>query len=323
MIRLSIIIPVYNVDKYLENCIDSILKQKLHDYEIILVDDGSTDDSGLICDKYSKKNEFVKVIHKENGGLSDARNAGIKRAIGEYLMFVDSDDYINEEENLNEIYKYLEYDIIQYKMLYYYEKSKKKKLLKDLTLNNSKNVLDVLREKVKNGELSISACDKIVRRDLIIKNNLFFEKGLLSEDIDWSLRLYLLINSIYTINLNLYVYRQDREGSITNTGNNKSIVSLYNIIKRWKKYSYPSEEIKNIFLNYLAYQYAILITIVNKNNCSKKIKKEIYSMKDILKYSENYKVKKCNLVINYLGFEIGIYILKLYLKLKNKGLIKL
>lgn len=92
---LSVIVPVYNVEKYLARCIDSILKQSYSDLEIILVDDGSTDNSGKICDQYREIDDRIVVIHKQNGGLSDARNVGMKKANGQYLAFVDSDDFIH------------------------------------------------------------------------------------------------------------------------------------------------------------------------------------------------------------------------------------
>ena len=94
--EISIIVPVYNVEKYLKRCIDSILNQSFTDFELILVDDGSTDNSGEIIDEYAIKDERIKVIHKENGGLSSARNVGIEYSKGNYIAFVDSDDYINK-----------------------------------------------------------------------------------------------------------------------------------------------------------------------------------------------------------------------------------
>ena len=94
---ISVIVPVYNVEKYLNRCIHSILKQTYKNFELILVNDGSTDNCGKICDEYSKKDNRIKVIHKDNGGLSDARNTGIESASGEYIMFVDSDDYISSK----------------------------------------------------------------------------------------------------------------------------------------------------------------------------------------------------------------------------------
>ena len=94
---VSVIIPVYNVEKYLEECIDSVLAQTYQNIEIILVDDGSTDSSGLICDRYAEKNTNISVIHQKNSGLSAARNSGLNKANGDYIYFLDSDDYISAD----------------------------------------------------------------------------------------------------------------------------------------------------------------------------------------------------------------------------------
>lgn len=94
-ILISVVVPIYNVEKYLNKCVDSLLNQDYSNLEIILVDDGSTDSSGKIVDEYKEKNKNIKVIHKENGGLSSARNAGLKEAIGQYIIFIDSDDWID------------------------------------------------------------------------------------------------------------------------------------------------------------------------------------------------------------------------------------
>ena len=94
---VSIVIPIYNVEKYLNECVDSVIVQTYHDLEIILVDDGSTDNSGKLCDEYKKIDDRIKVIHQKNGGLSAARNTGMDSAIGEYLYFLDSDDYIEPQ----------------------------------------------------------------------------------------------------------------------------------------------------------------------------------------------------------------------------------
>ena len=109
-IMLSIIVPVYNVEKYLEDCIESLLNQTYKNYEIILVDDGSTDSSGKICDIVAESSSKIKVIHKENGGLSSARNTGLRVARGRYIGFVDSDDYI-----LPTMYEKLIYSMSRYK----------------------------------------------------------------------------------------------------------------------------------------------------------------------------------------------------------------
>ncbi|OOL43593.1 glycosyl transferase family 2, partial [Enterococcus faecium] len=116
------IVPVYKVEKYLRKCVDSILAQTFTDFEVILVDDGSPDNSGKICDEYAEKDNRVRVIHKENGGLSSARNAGIDVARGKYLGFVDSDDYIDEDmyEILYENLKIHDADISSVELIPFY-----------------------------------------------------------------------------------------------------------------------------------------------------------------------------------------------------------
>ncbi|MBQ5852329.1 MAG: glycosyltransferase family 2 protein, partial [Lachnospiraceae bacterium] len=97
---ISIVVPVYNVEKYLERCVDSLINQTYENIEILLIDDGSKDNSGQMCDEYANKDSRITVYHKENGGLSDARNYGMDRAKGEYIIFIDSDDYV--EPNMME-----------------------------------------------------------------------------------------------------------------------------------------------------------------------------------------------------------------------------
>ena len=113
-VKISVIVPVYNVITYIDRCICSIINQTYRDFEVILVDDGSTDDSGLRCDEYALKYDYIKVIHKENGGLSDARNCGCLCSIGEYITFVDSDDYIDFTylEKLYEVVSHTEAEIV-------------------------------------------------------------------------------------------------------------------------------------------------------------------------------------------------------------------
>ena len=115
--KLSIIIPVYRAEDTLERCIGSILQQSFTSYELILVDDGSPDACPLLCDEYAGKDSRIHVIHKENGGLSDARNVGIKRAKGLYITFIDSDDAIEEnslQHLMEELYQHPEVDILEY-----------------------------------------------------------------------------------------------------------------------------------------------------------------------------------------------------------------
>ena len=128
MAEVSIIVPVYQVENYIRQCIDSILAQTFTDFELILVDDGSKDQSGQICDAYAGMDERVKVIHKKNGGLSDARNRGMDQAVGNYFMFVDSDDYI-APTMIEYLYQHIlneNADIAACNYLYFFENDRQK-----------------------------------------------------------------------------------------------------------------------------------------------------------------------------------------------------
>lgn len=327
--RFSIIVPVYNIENYIDKCIESILGQTYNDYEILIIDDGSTDNSLEKCSELSKKCTKIKVIHQKNGGLSNARNTGIKIAQGEYLMFLDGDDFLKDKECLKNISIRLDQtdhpDVLQYKMIYYYEQNNNFIELKEIDniVCNKNSKVEFLNTMISNGTFSVSACDKIVKRELVINNNLLFNEEITSEDIDWSLKLYLHVDTIVTLSMPIYVYRQSRMGSITYNPNKKSINSIKYIIEFWTKFNYQDIKIKEIYLNYLAYQYTILLTIINKKNCDKNLKKEIYSYKYLLQYDRNYKVKLCNRIYKIFDIKLGTYILKQYLFLKNKGIIKL
>ena len=124
---ISVVIPVYNVEKYLEKCIESVLAQTFTDYEIILIDDGSTDKCPIICDNYAGKYDFIKVIHKKNGGAAEARNIGTSCALGEYIIYLDSDDYINSNNFFDKLYTKTisRPDLVLYKFKKYHEVNKK------------------------------------------------------------------------------------------------------------------------------------------------------------------------------------------------------
>ena len=217
MYKVSVIVPVYNVEKYLRDCIDSIINQTIKEIEIILIDDGSKDNSLSICNEYAKKYSNIKVIHKDNGGLSSARNVGLDQATSPYIMFIDSDDlYLPNsiEVMLNEIEsKKADYVIGNYQ-----------NLTEDGVLWD-KPIFDL--EKYKNFKLSIkdytksfyimnsSACNKIFRRSFIEKHNLRFIEGIPAEDAVFTTFLFLKSKNVYYINDVMYLYRQRNGDSIS------------------------------------------------------------------------------------------------------------
>lgn len=316
--RLSIIIPVYNVEKYLHECIDSILSQTIKDFEIILVDDGSTDSSGKICDEYFVKYSNIKVIHKNNGGLSEARNIGLRNANGEYVFFVDSDDYLIDNNVINKLNEKLlsNPDIVIFTHIKWFESSGKMSI-PNLNLIVSRNAMTPAQKYIElidcDGYYN-SAWSKVIKRSLLIDNNIEFEKGLLGEDNDWYYKVVSHIQSMEIINEALYVYRQ-RKGSITKSHNNKNLEDLLWIIEKWIRYVNEGvlDENKMIIRNSLAKQYCHAII----GYCNLKKPDGFYprlkSLNYLLQFSNNPRVKTFRLLNKFIGFK-GIIIL---LKMRN------
>ena len=215
---ISIIVPVYNVENYLKRCIESILNQTFWDFELILVNDGSTDKSGNICDEYSMIDNRVKIIHKENGGLSSARNTGIKLAKGKYIGFVDSDDYINNM--MYEIlYKFIEMNDADIAICNY------KKVSDDSILNKEVNWSKIGVEKFSNiealeqiyemnGPQFVTAWNKLYKKELFI--NCKYPEGKINEDEFIAHKLLYNSDLIIYVNEKLYYYYL-RENSIMNS----------------------------------------------------------------------------------------------------------
>lgn len=163
---ISIIVPVYNVEKYLNKCVDSILDQTYTNFELILIDDGSPDNCGKICDEYSKKDKRVRVIHKENKGLSDSRNIGMMNAKGKYINFVDSDDYLNKNM-IKDLYNLLiknnaDISICAYELLNENEKPKLKLNGKEHIFSSSEAIQELLMSKI----LTSHCWNKLYKREL-------------------------------------------------------------------------------------------------------------------------------------------------------------
>lgn len=217
--KISIIIPIYNTGKYLKRCVDSVLAQTYQNIEVILVNDGSTDESSNICEWYKKQDKRVKVIHKKNGGVSSARNAGLENATGDYIGFVDSDDWVNKEmyeillkaiKDTNSDVATLDYILVNNQKGYINRVSKniKYKLYKD------KEILkEYLLEGTKSG--SYSCWRKLYKRRLF--ENIRFPEGKINEDIITNYKVLKNAKQHVKINYVGYYYWQDNE-SITRGG---------------------------------------------------------------------------------------------------------
>lgn len=222
MKKVSVIVPVYNVEKYLRKCVESIKNQTYRNLEIILVDDGSTDSSGVLCEELAKTNNRIIVIHKENGGLSDARNTGLDISTGDYIGFVDSDDYVDEdffEILVNNLEQYGA-DVSCCRYTNVWEDGKKEPIGNDDSVHIYEDK-EALKEYLYGKTLDPFAWNKLYKAELLgntkyIDNHFRFIKGILSEDNPFCIELLKHTNKVVLVGKSKYNYLQAREGAITN-----------------------------------------------------------------------------------------------------------
>lgn len=263
MPKVSVIVPIYNVEKYLKKCIDSLVGQTLEDIQIILVNDGSTDSSGKIAKEYAEKYpQKILYLEKENGGLSDARNYGIPYATGEYIAFLDSDDYI-EKNAYEEMYNkaiaensdYVECDFI-------WEYPNKSKIDKKLTNIKETNNNATQQEKLTLAEKQemlantrVVAWNKLIKRSIIEENKITFPKGLRYEDVEFTYKLIPHLNRASYVEKNFVHYIQ-RKNSIANVQNERTaeiFTILDNVIKYYKQNNLYEQYKTELEYNYARY----------------------------------------------------------------------
>ena len=219
----SIIVPVYNVRLYLRECLDSLVQQRYESYEIVIVDDGSNDGSETIVDKY-RQYRNVKIIHQLNGGLSSARNTGIDNSEGEYLLFVDSDDYIADDTLFEVEKKIVNNNFPEVLAIKAYRLTSKgeiaPKIPKDTCIEGISTGLDFISWHCKHNSFSACAPMYICKRDFVKGNHLKFENGLLHEDELWTPVLLLKASTVIDTPLIKYFHRE-RNDSITHSKQNE------------------------------------------------------------------------------------------------------
>lgn len=298
---ISVIVPVYNVEKYLKRCIDSILQQSYKNLEIILVDDGSTDASGSICDEYKVKDNRIIVVHKRNGGLSSARNVGLDVANGEYIGFIDSDDYISNnmyELLINEIKEYSCNIISNIMYVRAYESGE-----------NISSRVPHRQNEVFTGEKyleelllhvgDVSVCTKLFPKELI--SNIRFPEGLLNEDLLFMVALIKNISKIRFVGEVGYYYFV-REKSIS-SGYGKSIIDMQKnalSVLDYVRLNYP--QLKKQAYRFALYQNMAYLLAVPKAEVNK----------ENLIYCSALKFVRKNTIKN---------IFNKYLKVKEKGIL--
>lgn len=244
-IKVSVIIPVYNVEKYINRCLISIRNQTLKEIEVIIVNDGSQDRSvEIIQDFIQSSKQKVLLLEKENGGLSDARNFGIPYATGEYITFLDSDDYI-EKEMYSELYeeaKKLDLDYISCDFIWEYPDKQKTDRGR---INNSIQDMFIYERVV--------AWNKLIRRKIIIEHNIRFSKGLYYEDIDFFYKLLPYLNS-YSYYPVPFVHYIQRDSSISNVQTEKT-ADIFQILENVENY-YIEQNLYEKYFSLIEYSFA-------------------------------------------------------------------
>lgn len=312
MLKVSIIIPVYNVEKYLEKCLSSIYSLNLEDKEVILINDGSTDSSIDILKKFKNKYpDKTKIITQKNQGLSEARNVGIKNSNGEYILFIDSDDFIDPIET-EEFLKFgleKKVDVLIGNYKEYYDGKniidrKFYKMSKDI----EKEGIFYIENGFKNKCFTVSVWDKFYNRNFLLKNNLFFEKGLLHEDALFIPIVFFYAKKVRCYNKKFYFYRKNNSSSIMNTLSKKNYEHLLYIVNRLIDFK-NERKLENKYCNRLI--LGIYIVILRKGK---------YINKDTF-----YKISKLNFNFREKLKLIYVFILqKLYhSKLKELDIIDL
>lgn len=346
--KLSIIIPVYNVKPYLRQCVDSVLAQTYQDLEIILVDDGSTDGSGQLADELcstpnsliacgvpEKTGDFwgalsphcLKCIHKSNGGLSDARNAGLKVSTGDYVAFLDSDDvYLLNDgvEQLMALAQTEQPDVLLFQAVDVYAHHQTVRKAYDVEYMATHTGAEVFAQLVRTQSFNMSACFQLIRRELLESHQLYFEKGLLSEDVDWSLRLWRHVSKVRAMNLPLYGY-QHREGSISTTYTIRNLRSYERIFAKFvqlyneRVVETAAELYWQTTMGYLAQMYTSCLYAYGQ--IAREDKSEAYAIlkryATLLEHSISIKSDRVIKINRLLGLSFTIWIFAMYGKFRR------
>lgn len=327
-IKLSFVIPVYNVEKYLNECLESILSQITNQCEIILIDDGSTDTSGLICDNYLDSSHNIRVIHKNNGGSSSARNTGLSMAFGEYIAFVDSDDRI-ANGSVNKILEWIEKDTAD---ICFMETIKFYPDKKTQPLGEMINRLEI-RDKTPTVVFSYlatrpkypgSACTKLFRRKFLEENRLLFPKDRrYAEDLGFCMDCFLCAKSFDKLDMPYYEYRQNREGSNTFQLSWKSFVDLKlfvtESVRKLCTDKMPISEICSSAMSFVAYEYSIMLWDLSR--LSEERQNEAYHILQqyswVLKFGRIIRLKIIHAVVGMFGIKFASKLLNKYMKMRR------
>lgn len=325
--KFSIIIPCYNIEKYISKTLESVFNQTYQSFEIILIDDGSKDNTGKILDDYSKKDKRIKVVHKENEGVSVARNIGIENAVGEYIYFLDGDDLI--ENNLlkraDEVFKNNKAEIFSFGFNMVYKNGEIKRKYSSEKYNNqiikSKEFLSLFFTK----KIGQHMCSFIVKRELV-QNKIFFTKGLeRGEDLEFQIKMLLGDNLVYYDKTPFFKY-VSRDGSVVQSKVKLNIFNFLEVLENFRKDIKDEKLKKDLEYFFVTYYFYTLKEMVLKGYTEEVYQKAIQVLKKYeyilrtlkFKFSKNYIKMKILIILYKLNIEFLFFILKKVIKNKSR-----
>ena len=320
--KVSVVIPVYNVKPYLERCVKSVLRQTHKDLEIILVDDGSTDGSGALCDTIAAEEPCVLAIHQQNQGAAIARNRGIHVATGEYIFFLDSDDEWLVEDGVEILLRESaeKCDMAVFNMVDIWKGGAHLVPMPEYhleTISRIQNPQVLFSYLVKKQMFRVTSTSVMFRRSLLIDNNILFPVAIVAEDLHWSFHVWQVIKTVSFHNLFLYGWHH-RPGSITQTTTIRNYRSTDYVFSYWEEQCNQNCVNKDGIRAYLANRwFTSASNVFRLENAEKKEAIGILNKhKDLLQYALTPKAHRTFVLVKMLGVKPACVLLGVYRQLK-------
>lgn len=320
--KISFLIPVYNTAPHLVQCIQSLLGQTQPPEEIVLVDDGSTDGSGQLCDSLSQRFPSIKVIHQVNSGASAARNLAVHEATGDYVVFLDSDDcwlVSDALANLTQQLKKSQPDLLLFKRVDIYPHKRTEGKDYDAAYIRSHTGGEVFNYLIRNRLFQMSACFQLIRRQLLIEHQIQFPVGIVSEDLFWNLSLWQHIQKVDVSNIPLYGY-QHREGSITSSYTLHHVQSCDYIFTEWKQRCETGCRYADSILIYLSDRWVSSAYLWGQLPMSDRTPAAsiLARHSDLLQHAQSRKAGITKLLYSLMGCRMTLTLCSLYWKLRAR-----
>lgn len=318
--RFSVIVPMYQAQDFLQKCLQSIAAQSFGDFEALLVDDGSTDDTYAIASAFADSDPRFRAIHTDHKGTGAARNAGFACARGDYVLFMDADDTWRSQDLLEQLNRQIEIDsadVLMFQMLKVTEDGKVLTRYTKPRFQQENTVLplqDVYQDLVRDGQTLASACNKCVRRTLLMTQRILFREDILGEDIDWVLQVFSHVQTICLLNLDAYDYTQHQSPS--RSAHPDAPNDLVTIVREWGAYGTGQHAAHpKAVAGLVAFEYGICMGSYHK--LSRENKQLLRENVSLLQHGLDRKTKLIQKFYRIFGFALTCLAIRFYLRLRR------